>query len=44
VRRKRYILAPEAEQDLDDIKAYLTKEGSANVARHFLRQIKQIDD
>lgn len=40
MRRKRYIFAPEAEQDLDDITAYLTKEGGTRVARHVLRQIK----
>ena len=37
---KRYILAPEAEQDLDDITAYLAEEGGARVARHVLKQIK----
>ena len=37
---KRYIVAPEAEQDLDDIKAYLTDDGGPRVARSVLKQIK----
>lgn len=41
---KRYIVAPEAEQDLDDIKAYLTEEGGVRVARYVLKQIKDAVD
>ncbi len=41
---KRYIVAPEAEQDLDDIKAYITDEAGARVARSVLKQIKDAVD
>jgi plasmid stabilization system protein ParE len=37
---KRYIVAPEAEYDLNEIKAYLTEEAGARVARQVLKQIK----
>lgn len=40
MRRRHYIVAPEAEQDLDDIKAYLTEEAGAHIARQVLKQIK----
>ncbi len=40
MRRKRYILAPEAEQDLDDIKDYVKKEGGTRAAHYVLRQIR----
>ena len=38
---RRYILAPEAEQDLDDIKEYLVKEAGVSVARYVLRRLKE---
>ena len=41
MRRKRYFFAPEAEQDLDDIKDYVTKEAGARIARQVLKQIKE---
>jgi toxin ParE1/3/4 len=37
---RRYVLAPEAEQDLDDIKDYLVKVAGVSVARYVLRQLK----
>ncbi len=37
---KRYDLSAEAKQDLDDIRAYVTEEAGARVARQVLRQIK----
>ena len=37
---KRYILAPEAKQDLADIKRYLTREAGARVAKSTLKKIK----
>ena len=37
---KRYILAPEAKQDLADIKRYLTRETGARVAKSTLKKIK----
>lgn len=33
---KRYILAPEAKQDLADIKKYLTREAGARVAKSMM--------
>lgn len=38
--QRRYTFAPEAEQDLDNIKDYVTKEAGTRVARHVLKQIK----
>ena len=38
---KRYITSPEAEQDLDQIKDYLVKQGGIHVARHVFTEIKQ---
>lgn len=40
MRRKRYVFSPEAEQDIDDIKDYVTKEAGARIARQVLKQIK----
>ncbi len=37
----RYLLTPETEQDLNDIKAYLSREGGNRVARHVLREMRQ---
>ncbi|HZS89863.1 MAG TPA: type II toxin-antitoxin system RelE/ParE family toxin [Chloroflexota bacterium] len=37
---KRYIISPEAEQDLDDIKEYLVRAGGIRVARRVLKEIK----
>jgi len=37
---KRYILAPEAKQDLADIKKYLTREAGARVAKSTMKRIK----
>jgi len=41
---KRYNLSAEAKQDLADIRAYLTEEGGARVARQVLKQIKDALD
>lgn len=41
---RRYILSEEAKQDLADIRAYLTEEGGARVARYVLKQIKDALD
>jgi toxin ParE1/3/4 len=37
---KRYRLSDEAQNDLDDIRRYLTDEGAATLARHVLREIR----
>jgi plasmid stabilization system protein ParE len=37
----RYLLTPEAERDLDDIKRYLVRQGGARVARYVLREIRE---
>jgi plasmid stabilization system protein ParE len=34
---KRYILSPEAQQDLRDIREYLLKEADLSVSRHVMR-------
>jgi len=36
----RYLLSPEARQDLADIRAYLREQAGARVARHVLGQIR----
>ena len=36
---KRYILSPEAQQDLSDIRQYLLKEAGLPVARHVMGKI-----
>lgn len=41
---KRYNLSKEAQQDLSDIRAYLTEEAGARVARQVLNQIKDALD
>lgn len=38
---KRYNLSDEAKADLADIKAYLTKESGAPIARYVLKRIKE---
>ena len=38
---KRLSLSPEAERDLDEIKHYLTEEGSVARARYVLREIRR---
>ena len=38
---KLFILSPEAEQDLDDIKEHLLKESGIRVARYVLREIRE---
>jgi toxin ParE1/3/4 len=37
---KRYRLSEDAQNDLDDIRRYLTEEGGATLARHVLREIR----
>lgn len=41
---KRYDLSEEAKQDLEDIRAYLTEEAGARIARQVLQQIKNALD
>lgn len=38
---KRYRLSPEAQDDIDNIRRYLVKEGGVAVARHVLGEIRQ---
>ena len=38
---KRYLLAPEAQKDLREIRRYLLKEAGLSVSRHVLRKINQ---
>ena len=38
---KRYILSPEAEHDLDVIKAYPIGQGGVRVARHVFTEIRE---
>ncbi len=38
---RRYILSPEASQDLDEIKAYLLAKADLRVARYVLRQLRE---
>ncbi len=37
----RYLLTPEAERDLDEIKQYLLRHGGPRVARYVLREIRE---
>ena len=37
----RYLLTPEAERDLDEIKRYLVRQGGPRVARYVLREIRE---
>jgi len=37
----RFRLSPEAENDLDGIRRYLTRQGGAASARHVLRELRQ---
>jgi toxin ParE1/3/4 len=41
---RRYLLTPEAEQDLDVIKVYLLREGGSHLARHVLNRLRQAMD
>jgi toxin ParE1/3/4 len=38
---RRYRLSPEAEQDLDEIRRYLTRQGGPATARHVLRELRE---
>jgi toxin ParE1/3/4 len=37
---KAFILSPEAERDLDAIKAYVLKEAGVRIARHVMRELR----
>lgn len=38
---KRYVLSPEAQQDLRDIREYLLKEAGLPISRHVMRKISE---
>jgi plasmid stabilization system protein ParE len=38
---KHYRLSEDAQNDLDDIRRYLTEEGGARLARHVLKEIRR---
>jgi plasmid stabilization system protein ParE len=38
---RRYLLTSDAEHDLDEIKAYLVRQGGARLARYVLREIRE---